>query len=153
VTALSIMRLVPSPPGKIEEGEALFMTPPDRWVALAAHESTLASAMSGVRAELRTKTAATSEEKKLLGLLDDVFASVDPGKEWEILQALRTARQGRTTLLMTHRLLAAEEADLVVVLGAGRVVEQGRHADLVAAGGAYARLWRIQQLEAELERD
>ena len=86
-------------------------------------------------------------------ILDDVFASVDPGKEWEILQALRTARQGRTTLLMTHRLLAAEEADLVVVLGAGRVVEQGRHADLVAAGGAYARLWRIQQLEAELERD
>jgi len=78
---------------------------------------------------------------------------VDPGKEWEILQALRAARQGRTTLLMTHRLLAAEEADLVVVLGAGRVVEQGRHADLVAAGGAYARLWRIQQLEAELERD
>jgi ATP-binding cassette subfamily B protein len=86
-------------------------------------------------------------------ILDDVFASVDPGKEWEILQALRTARQGRTTLLMTHRLLAAEEADLVVVLDAGRVVEQGRHADLVAAGGAYARLWRIQQLEAELERD
>jgi len=86
-------------------------------------------------------------------ILDDVFASVDPGTEWEILQALRAARQGRTTLLMTHRLLAAEEADLVVVLDEGRVVQQGRHADLVATGGAYARLWRIQQIEDELERD
>ncbi|MBI2524773.1 MAG: ABC transporter ATP-binding protein [Candidatus Rokubacteria bacterium] len=86
-------------------------------------------------------------------VLDDPFASVDPGKEWEILQALRGARRGRTTLLMTHRLLAAEEADLVVVLDDGEVVEQGRHADLLAAGGAYARLWRIQQIESELEPD
>lgn len=86
-------------------------------------------------------------------ILDDPFASVDPGKEWEILQALRGARRGRTTLLMTHRLLAAEEADLVVVLDEGEVVEQGRHAELLAAGGAYARLWRIQQIENELEPD
>ena len=86
-------------------------------------------------------------------ILDDPFASVDPGKEWEILQALRGARRGRTTLLMTHRLLAAEEADLVVVLDEGEVVEQGRHAELLAAGGAYARLWLIQQIEDELEPD
>ncbi len=86
-------------------------------------------------------------------VLDDVFSAVDPGKEWEILVALRGARRGRTTVLMTHRLLAAEEADLVVVLDEGRVVEQGRHRDLLARGGAYARLWRLQQIEDEIERE
>jgi ATP-binding cassette subfamily B protein/ATP-binding cassette subfamily C protein/ATP-binding cassette subfamily B multidrug efflux pump len=51
---------------------------------------------------------------------------------------------------MTHRLRAAQEADWVVVLDAGHVVEEGRHGDLRAAGGLYARLWRVQQLEDEL---
>ncbi len=83
-------------------------------------------------------------------VLDDVLASVDAGKEWEILRALRGAASGRTTLLMTHRLRAAQEADRVVVLDEGRVVEEGRHGDLLAAGGLYARLWRVQQLEDEL---
>jgi ATP-binding cassette subfamily B protein/ATP-binding cassette subfamily C protein/ATP-binding cassette subfamily B multidrug efflux pump len=75
---------------------------------------------------------------------------VDAAKEWEILLALRAAVRGRTTLLMTHRLRAAEEADHVVVLDQGRLVEQGRHAELLAAGGLYSRLWRVQQLEDEL---
>ena len=83
-------------------------------------------------------------------VLDDVLASVDAAKEWEITRALRGAASGRTTLLMTHRLKAAAEADAIVVLDEGRVVEQGRHADLLAAGGFYARLWRVQQLEDEL---
>ena len=83
-------------------------------------------------------------------VLDDVLASVDAAKEWEITRALRGAASGRTTLLMTHRLKAAAEADAIVVLDEGRVVEQGRHADLLAAGGLYARLWRVQQLEDEL---
>jgi ATP-binding cassette subfamily B protein len=83
-------------------------------------------------------------------VLDDVLASVDAAKEWEITRALRSAASGRTTLLMTHRLKAAAEADAIVVLDEGRVVEHGRHADLLAAGGLYARLWRVQQLEDEL---
>jgi len=85
-------------------------------------------------------------------VLDDVLASVDASKEWEILRSLRGVATGRTTLLMTHRLRAAQEADWVVVLDEGRVVEQGRHPDLLAAGGPYARLWRVQQLEDELAR-
>jgi len=85
-------------------------------------------------------------------VLDDVLASVDAAKEWEILTSLRQAVNGRTTLLMTHRLRAAQEADLIVVLEAGRVVEEGRHRELLAAGGLYARLWRVQQLEDELAR-
>jgi ATP-binding cassette subfamily B protein len=83
-------------------------------------------------------------------VLDDVLASVDAAKEWEITRALRGAASGRTTLLMTHRLKAAAEADAIVVLDEGRVVEQGRHVDLLAARGLYARLWRVQQLEDEL---
>jgi len=83
-------------------------------------------------------------------VLDDVLASVDAAKEWEITRALRAAASGRTTLLMTHRLKAAAEADRIVVLDEGRVVEEGRHAELVAAGGLYARLWQVQQLEDEL---
>ena len=59
-----------------------------------------------------------------------------PAKEWEILRSLRAAVTGRTTLLITHRLRAAQEADAIVVLDGGRVVETGTHAELVSAGGA-----------------
>ena len=86
-------------------------------------------------------------------VLDDVFASVDAGKEAEILSSLQGAVAGRTTLVMTHRLRVAQEADRIVVLDEGRVVEEGTHADLLEAGGLYARLWRIQQIEQELANE
>ena len=85
-------------------------------------------------------------------VLDDAFASVDAAKEEEILTNLRAAVAGRTVLLMTHRLRAARAAHRIVVLDGGRVVETGAHDDLVRAGGLYARLWRIQQLEEEIAR-
>jgi ATP-binding cassette, subfamily B, multidrug efflux pump len=85
-------------------------------------------------------------------VLDDAFASVDAAKEEEILTSLRRALAGRTVLLMTHRLRAACTASRIVVLEAGRVIESGRHDELVRAAGTYARLWRIQQLEEEIAR-
>ena len=85
-------------------------------------------------------------------VLDDVFASVDAAKEEEIVANLAREAAGRTVLLMTHRLRAARAASRVIVLVDGQVVEQGRHDDLVRAGGVYARLWRIQQLEEEIAR-
>jgi ATP-binding cassette subfamily B protein len=85
-------------------------------------------------------------------VLDDVFASVDAGTEEQIVENLRREAAGRTVLVMTHRLRAARAADRIVVLAEGRVVETGRHEALLAAGGLYARLWRIQQLEEEIAR-
>jgi ATP-binding cassette subfamily B protein len=85
-------------------------------------------------------------------VLDDVFASVDAAKEEEMLRGLRQACGGVTVLLMTHRLRAAQVADRIVVLADGRVAEAGTHEALVRAGGTYARLWRIQQLEEEIAR-
>ena len=85
-------------------------------------------------------------------ILDDAFANVDAAKEEEILSALRHVLRGRTTLIITHRLKAAREADWIVVLDEGRIVEQGGHDALLGQGHLYARLWRIQQLEEEISR-
>ena len=84
-------------------------------------------------------------------LLDDCLSAVDARTESEILANLREVLAGRTTLLVTHRISAAKLADEIVVLDGGRIVERGRHEDLLRAGGLYARLATRQSLEEALE--
>ncbi len=84
-------------------------------------------------------------------ILDDALSSVDTLTEERILQALEGAMRGRTAILISHRVSTVRQADAIVVLEHGRVVERGTHAELVAAGGYYADLSRKQMLEEELE--
>ena len=84
-------------------------------------------------------------------ILDDALSNVDAETEERILKGLRETMAGRTTLITTHRLSAIKDADLIVVLHEGRVVEGGKHKELLSKGGLYATLWRKQQLQRELE--
>jgi ATP-binding cassette subfamily B protein len=68
--------------------------------------------------------------------------------EQAILQALREIAEHHTTLVIAHRLSTIVDADDILVLEHGRVVERGSHADLLRIGGRYANLWRLQQEEA-----
>jgi ATP-binding cassette, subfamily B, bacterial len=77
-------------------------------------------------------------------LLDEPTSGLDAASEQAVLDALDRAAEGRTVLSVSHRLSLAARADRVVVLDGGRVVEQGPPGELLAAGGAYARLWALQ---------
>lgn len=83
-------------------------------------------------------------------VLDDPMSAVDARTEAHIISALERAAEGRTLVLVTHRVAAAARADSIVVLDAGKVVERGTHKELLAAEGLYARLAARQRLESEL---
>ena len=81
-------------------------------------------------------------------LLDEATSALDAQNERLVQAALGEARKGRTTLVIAHRLATVLEADRIVVMDQGRVVEQGAHADLVARGGLYAQLAAMQFMDA-----
>jgi ATP-binding cassette, subfamily B, multidrug efflux pump len=84
-------------------------------------------------------------------VLDDALSSVDSVTEARILHHLKSIMAERTTVHVTHRVATAMQADHIVILKHGSVVEQGTHADLIVRNGHYARLARLQVLEGELE--
>ncbi len=86
-------------------------------------------------------------------VLDDALSAVDAHTEVEILAALRDAIAGRTALIVSHRFSAVRDAAEILVLEEGRVVERGRHAELVARGGRYLTLLMRQELEESLDTD
>jgi ATP-binding cassette subfamily B protein len=80
-------------------------------------------------------------------LLDEATSALDAESERMVQAALDSAMRGRTTLVIAHRLATVQKADRIVVLDHGRLVEQGTHEQLLAAGGVYARLAALQFLD------
>jgi thiol reductant ABC exporter CydC subunit len=77
-------------------------------------------------------------------ILDEPTANLDALTEREVLDALQTVMAGRTSLVITHRLVGLEAAGEILVLRAGRIVERGRHHELLQMGGLYRRMWHLQ---------
>lgn len=106
--------------------------------------------LSGGQRQRTALARAVAREPRIL-ILDDSMSAVDTETESRILQSLRQVQQGRTVLLIGHRVSTLRHADHIIVLDAGRIIEQGSHETLLAAGGHYADLDRKQRLESDLD--
>ena len=107
--------------------------------------------LSGGQRQRATLARALARDPRVL-VLDDALSAVDTHTETEILDALRDVLRARTALIVSHRVTAVMNADQILVLDEGRIVERGTHAGLVSRGGVYAELLRRQLLEEDLER-
>jgi ATP-binding cassette, subfamily B, multidrug efflux pump len=101
----------------------------------------------------RTAIARALAQDPPIFVLDDALSAVDAQTEARILRGLRDALAGRTSIIVSHRLAAVRDADWILVLDGGRIVEQGTHTELLAAGGRYWELLRRQQMEEELQEE
>ena len=99
----------------------------------------------------RTALARALMKNPPILILDDAFSSVDVETEEEILRRLKEFMKGRTTLLISHRISTVREADMVIYLRAGEIIEQGTHDQLIARRGAYCQLYQRQRLVREVE--
>lgn len=106
--------------------------------------------LSGGQKQRATLARAVARDPTVL-ILDDALSAVDTRTEARILADLRSVMRERTSFIISHRVSAVMDADLILVLDDGSIVERGTHDELMAKGGTYATLLRRQMLEAEID--
>ena len=99
----------------------------------------------------RVAIARTILKDPAILILDEATSALDSGTEAEIQDSLRAVGRGRTTLVIAHRLSTIADADEILVMAEGRIVERGTHGALLTRGGVYAEMWALQAAEAESE--
>jgi ATP-binding cassette subfamily B protein len=105
--------------------------------------------LSGGQKQRTALARALMTDPRIL-VLDDALSAVDTYTEEEILARLRGVMRERTSIIVSHRVSTVRDADLILVLADGRIVERGTHDELVRRDGFYAELYRKQLLEEEL---
>jgi len=108
--------------------------------------------LSGGQKQRTAIARAVAKDPRVL-ILDDALSSVDTYTESEILRRLRGVMRERTSIVVAHRISTVKDADEILVLDDGRIVERGTHLELLEHGGLYAQMYRRQLLEEELEVD
>ncbi len=108
--------------------------------------------LSGGQKQRAAISRAVIRDPRIL-ILDDALSSVDTGTEERILNQLTGVMAGRTTLLISHRVSTIRNAEEIMVLHDGEIVERGTHEELLALGGSYAELYSKQLIEEELEQE
>ncbi len=106
--------------------------------------------LSGGQKQRTALARALTVDPRIL-ILDDALSAVDTYTEEEILSRLRDVMRQRTSIIVAHRISTVQHADQIFVLERGRIVERGRHGELVTRGGTYAAMYRKQLLEEELQ--
>ncbi len=105
--------------------------------------------LSGGQRQRMSIARALLKDSQIL-ILDDALSAVDAKTETEILTALRKERKNKTTMIVAHRLTSVMDADLILVLKDGQIVERGNHQQLLDEDGWYAEMWRRQELQAKV---
>ena len=140
-----------STPSEIEEAARLaaihnfIMSTPDGYQTMVGERGLK---LSGGEKQ-RVAIARTILKQPRILLLDEATSALDTHTEREIQSAIKQVSADRTTLVIAHRLSTVVDADEIIVLDHGRIVERGRHADLLIRGKTYAAMWRRQQQSAD----
>ncbi|MFZ5987456.1 MAG: ATP-binding cassette domain-containing protein [Bacillota bacterium] len=82
-------------------------------------------------------------------ILDEATSAVDPINEWEIQKALNNLSRGRTIIIIAHHLKTIRNVDQIIVLDNGKIVQRGKHQDLIAQEGLYKKLWDSQHEDSD----